>query len=130
MIRTDFPGGWDGDAVNAFTSENLAPEKKDMQNFVSTLLNFRKNSNAIHTGKTMHFVPENNTYLLARFSENETVVHILNKNDKPIDLKLDRFEELGLEGKTLKNVFTGETITWSNTLTLNHKGSYLFTTKL
>jgi glycosidase len=130
LIRTDFPGGWDGDTVNAFTGENLAPEKKDMQNFVSRLLNFRKYSKAIHTGKTMHFVPKNKTYLLARLSDDETIVHILNKNDKPVDLKLDRFEELGLEGKTLKNVFTGETITWSNTLTLNHKGSYLFTTKL
>lgn len=130
LIRTDFSGGWRGDAVNAFTGENLAAEKKEMQNYISKLMNFRKNSKAIHNGKTMHFAPEKNTYVLSRFSDDETIVHILNKNEQPFDLKLDRFNELGLDGKTLKNVFTGETITWSNTLTLNHKGSYLFTTKL
>ncbi|MFY7671736.1 glycoside hydrolase family 13 protein [Tenacibaculum sp. MEBiC06402] len=130
LIRTDFPGGWEGDTVNAFTGENLDESKKDMQRFTAQLLNFRKGSKAIHKGKTLHFVPQDNTYLLARISDDETVVHILNKNEKPFDLKLNRFKELGLDGKTLKNVFTGETITWSNTLTLNHKGSYLFTTKL
>ncbi|AUC14899.1 alpha-amlyase [Tenacibaculum sp. SZ-18] len=130
LIRTDFPGGWKGDSVNAFTGENLASEKKEMQTYISKLMNFRKYSKAIHNGKTMHFAPENNTYILSRYTDDESIVHILNKNEKPFDLKLDRFKELGLDGKVLKNVFTGETITWSNTLTLNHKGSYLFTTKL
>ena len=130
LIRTDFPGGWKGDSVNAFTGENLASEKKEMQTYISKLMNFRKYSKAIHNGKTMHFAPENNTYILSRYNDDESIVHILNKNEKPFDLKLDRFKELGLDGKVLKNVFTGETITWSNTLTLNHKGSYLFTTKL
>ncbi|WP_370390662.1 glycoside hydrolase family 13 protein [uncultured Winogradskyella sp.] len=130
LIRTDFPGGWEGDAVNAFTGENLEASKKDMQEFIKKLVNFRKSSEAIHTGKTMHFGPEDNTYLLARYNEDETVVHILNKNEEPFDLELDRFKELGLDGKTLKNVFTGETVTWTENLTLDKKGSYLFTTKL
>jgi glycosidase len=130
LIRTDFPGGWEGDAVNAFTGNNLEASKKEMQDFIATLLNFRKSSEAIHKGKTIHFAPEDNTYLLARYNEDETVVHIMNKNEEPFDLGLDRFKELGLEGKTLKNVFTGETVIWSENLTLEKKGSYLFTTKL
>jgi glycosidase len=130
LIRTDFPGGWEGDAVNAFTGNNLEASKKEMQDFIATLLNFRKSSEAIHKGKTIHFAPEDNTYLLARYNEDETVVHIMNKNEEPFDLGLDRFKELGLEGKTLKNVFTGETVIWSENLTLDKKGSYLFTTKL
>ena len=130
LIRTDFPGGWEGDAVNAFTGNNLEASKKEMQDFIATLLNFRKSSEAIHKGKTIHFAPEDNTYLLARYNEDETVVHIMNKNEEPFDLGLDRFKELGLEGKTLKNVFTGETVIWSENLTLEKKGSYLFTTKM
>lgn len=130
LIRTDFPGGWANDTSNAFTGENLAESKKDMQSFISSLINYRKSSEAIHSGKTMHYAPEDNTYLLARISDGETVVHILNKNEGAYDLSLERFEELGLEGKTLKNVFTGETITWSETLTLDSKGSHLFTSKL
>ncbi|MBO3115658.1 glycoside hydrolase family 13 protein [Winogradskyella sp. DF17] len=130
LIRTDFPGGWANDTTNAFTGENLAESKKDMQSFISNLLNFRKSSEAIHSGKTLHFAPEDNTYVLARYNENETVVHILNKNENPFDLQLDCFEELNLNGKTLKNIQTGKTIQWSDMLTLDKKGSYLFTTKL
>ena len=33
LIRTDFPGGWNGDAVNAFTGENLSVEKKEKSIF-------------------------------------------------------------------------------------------------
>jgi hypothetical protein len=130
LIRTDFPGGWENDISNAFTGENLAESKKDMQVFITKLLNYRKSSLAIHKGKTMHFAPKDNTYLLARYNDNETVVHILNKNKETFNLELDRFEELNLEGKTLKNIFTGDTVIWSDTLELGVEGSYLFTTKL
>ena len=33
LIRTDFPGGWKDDAVNAFTGEGLNEYQKDMQSF-------------------------------------------------------------------------------------------------
>lgn len=130
LIRTDFPGGWENDISNAFTGENLAESKKDMQVFVTQLLNYRKSSEAIHKGKTKHFAPKDNTYVLARYNDNETVVHILNKNKETFNLELDRFEELNLTGKTLKNIFTGDTVIWSDTLELGTEGSYLFTTKL
>jgi glycosidase len=96
LIRTDFPGGWDGDATNAFTGEGLTDAQKDMQSYLKKLLNYRKTSNAIHEGKTLHFAPEQGVYVLFRILGDETVVHILNKNDKPIDLDLSRFEEAGL----------------------------------
>lgn len=130
LIRTDFPGGWEGDVVNAFTGENLEETKKDMQSYVSKLMNFRKNSKAIHNGKTMHFAPEYNTYVLARFNDDETVVHILNKNEDAFNLNTNRFEELGLTGKTLKNVFTGETVIWKDSIVLKEKGAIVLTTKL
>ncbi|MEY8850104.1 glycoside hydrolase family 13 protein [Psychroserpens sp. XS_ASV72] len=130
LIRTDFPGGWEGDKVNAFSGDNLAQEKKEMQNFVKSLINFRKKSKAIHNGKTIHFAPQNSVYLLARANDEETVIHILNKNDTPYILDLKRFNELGLEGKTIKNVFSEDTMTWTDQMELDGKGSYLFTTKL
>lgn len=130
LIRTDFPGGWEGDTVNAFTGEGLTAEQKDMQRFLKKILNYRKNSEAMQNGETKHFAPENKTYVLARYNDNETLVHIINKNDDSFELDLTRFEELGLNGKTLKNVITGETINWSDKLILDSVGSYLFTTKI
>jgi glycosidase len=130
LIRTDFPGGWEGDATNAFTGKGLTDAQKDMQSYLKKLLNYRKTSNAIHEGKTLHFAPEQGVYVLFRILGDETVVHILNKNDKPIDLDLSRFEEAGLKGKTLKNIISHETFVWDDTLKLNEKGSYVLSTKM
>nr|WP_231749746.1 glycoside hydrolase family 13 protein [Polaribacter sp. BAL334] len=129
LIRTDFPGGWNGDIVNAFTGEGLSVEQKDMQLFFKKVLNFRKNSTAIHEGKTFHFAPENNTYFLFRMDEKETVVHIINKNEKPITIDLERFSEVGLKGKTVKNILTDETFIWDKTLEISNKGSLILTLK-
>ena len=129
LIRTDFPGGWKGDEVNAFTGDGLTTEQKDMQSYLKKILNYRKNSKAIHDGKTIHFAPDNGVYVLFRILNDETVVLILNKNDMPIDLELSRFSEIGLDGKTLKNIISGEQIIWNDTLKLNHKGCLILTTK-
>jgi glycosidase len=130
LIRTDFPGGWEGDTVNAFSGEGLSDDQKDMQLFLKNVLNYRKNSIAIHDGKTIHFVPENGIYVLFRVFEDETVVHIMNKNEKPIKLDLERFNEVGLNGKSLNNIITGEVVGWNKKLEIGKKGSVLLTTKL
>lgn len=129
LIRTDFPGGWAGDDVNAFTGKGLAPEKKDMQEFVSALINYRKTSEAIHSGRTLHFAPVDGVYVLTRSKGDEIVIHILNKNDEPYTLELDRFAEIGADGKSFKDVLSDMEITWSGSIELPAKGSYLFTTK-
>lgn len=130
LVRTDFPGGWPGDGVNAFTGEGLTANQKDMQQYLKTLLNYRKTSEAIHNGKTVHFAPFLGTYFLFRVHNNETVVHIINKNNDEIEIDLKRYAEMGLEGKTLKNIITGNTITWGESITLNQRGNLILTTKL
>ncbi|UAB76102.1 glycoside hydrolase family 13 protein [Mesoflavibacter sp. SCSIO 43206] len=129
LIRTDFPGGWQDDAVNAFTGKGLTEEQLDMQRYIKTLLNYRKESNAIHNGKTIHFAPFNGTYFLFRIAEDETVVHIINKNENPIIIDLNRYDEVGLKGKTLTNIISGETMIWEDVIQLDEKGSLILTTK-
>ena len=129
LIRTDFPGGWNGDTINAFTGEGLNEDQQSMQSFLKTILNFRKNSKAIHDGKTVHFSPFLGTYILCRILDDETVVLVLNKNSEPLTIDLKRYTEIGLDGKQLNNVLTGETLEWNEELTLNAKGVLLLTTK-
>jgi len=129
LIRTDFPGGWEGDIKNVFTGDNLSAEEKDMQRFVKKLLNYRKESEAIHDGTTKHFAPLNGIYVLTRIKNDETVVLILNKNEKPTELDLSRFKELGLDGKSMRNVISDENILWNENLKLKEKGLILLTTK-
>jgi glycosidase len=130
LIRSDFTGGWKDDRVNAFTGKGLKTEQKDMQTFLKKFLNFRKNSKAIHDGKTVHFAPLNGTYVLFRILGDEVVVNIMNKNNRPISIDLKRYSEIGLQGKTLRNIFTGEDFVWKDTLQLLQRGSITFTTKL
>ncbi|WP_298494979.1 glycoside hydrolase family 13 protein [uncultured Algibacter sp.] len=130
LIRTDFPGGWHGDTVNAFTGEGLSEAQKDMQTFLKKLLNYRKNSKAIHYGETIHFAPENGVYVLFRILNDEIVVHIMNKNDKPVELDLSKFKEIGLKGKAVKNIITDYQFFWGDNITLNKKGSTILSTKL
>jgi glycosidase len=130
LIRTDFPGGWQGDVVNAFTGEGLTDEQLDMQSFLKKVLNFRKSSKAIHDGKTVHFSPFMGTYFLFRILEDEVVVLMLNKNEEPMTIDLNRYSEIGLEGEILTNVITGESYNWNDAITFKEKGVTLLTTKI
>lgn len=129
LIRTDFPGGWKDSEVNAFTGAGLSKDQKDMQSFLKTLLNYRKHSEAIQNGEMTHFAPQNGIYLISRSSKNEIIVLILNRNEEPVELDLERFKELGLEGKELKNIISGKTISWDDSLELPERGPYFLTTK-
>jgi glycosidase len=130
LIRTDFPGGWKDDKVNGFTGENLTADQAEMQLFLKKVLNYRKNSEAIHSGKTIHFAPENGVYVLFRIKNDEIATVILNKNEKPISLNLNRFEEVGLNGKQVKNIISEEAFIFENTLEIGSKGVIVLTTKL
>ncbi len=130
LIRTDFPGGWESDKVNAFTGKGLSEDQKAMKSFLKNLLNYRKTSEAIHTGKTVHFAPKNGIYVLFRIKNDETVAIILNKNKEPIELDLTNFKEIGLKGKQVKNILTNELITWNNSLIFDNSGFIILTTKI
>jgi glycosidase len=129
LIRSDFPGGWPSDSKNGFTGDGLTIEEKEMQDYLRKILNFRKESNPVKKGKTLHFVPENGIYLMARLYEGETVLVLLNKNETPVTLPLDRFQELGLTGRSLNEILTGETVIWSGSLTLKRPGAYIYSSK-
>lgn len=128
LIRSDFPGGWNGDTVNAFTGEGLSEDQKGMQNYLKTLLNYRKNSKAIHEGKTIHFAPKDGVYVLFRKYEEEVVGVVINKTEKT-SLDTDRFNEMNLNGKSLKDLVTGNQSNWGSSIQINAKGITFFTTK-
>ena len=130
LIRTDFPGGWEGSEVNAFTGKGLTKEQKDMQVFLKKILNYRKNSAAIQEGRTLHFAPENGVYLISRISGEEKLVLILNKNKEAVNLDLKRFRELDLGDTILRNIISEEKIRWGDSMKLPEPGAYFLTTKI
>jgi glycosidase len=109
-IRADYPGGWEGDKVNAFTGEGMSDAAKDMQQYISKIQNWRKSADVIHHGKLMHFVPEDGTYTYFRYNKDEAVMVILNKNTEAKTIKTDRFNEVIDGYKSGKEIISGNTI--------------------
>ncbi|KIC64132.1 glycoside hydrolase family 13 protein [Chryseobacterium taiwanense] len=92
-IRRDFPGGWKSDSQNAFNLASQTSEQKEFYQFTQKLLNWRKGSEVIHTGKTKNFVPQNNVFVYFRYNEKESVMVVLNNDEKEQKLNLKHFEE-------------------------------------
>jgi glycosidase len=109
-IRAEFPGGWDDHKTNAFTGEGLTSEQKEMQQYISTVQNWRKNKEVIHTGKLMHFTPEDGIYTYFRYNNKEIVMVALNKNREEKMISTERFSEI-MEGYSSgKEIITSTTI--------------------
>lgn len=126
LIRTDFPGGWQDDSINAFHDLGLREDQTDLKAFLKTLLNYRKESPAILEGKTIHFAPFDGIYVLFRLHPEENLILLINKNTQVVDIELNRFEELNFKGKEFQNVLGGETFQWQDRLHLKKQGAYLF----
>lgn len=109
-LRADMPGGWKADTKNVFTAGGRTPEQNDLFNYLQTILNWRKTKEVVHTGKLMHFIPENNMYVYFRYNEAETVMVILNNSNELKTLNTNRFNERlnGFSGG--KNIVTGESL--------------------
>jgi glycosidase len=123
--RHDFPGGWAGDKVNAFTGAGLTPRQREAQEFVKKLVNWRKNSPVIHHGKLMHYGPENNTYVYFRYDEHKKVMVALNANDKETVLDAARFHEMLSGVASGRDVLTGKVYALKDEIRLPAKSTLI-----
>ncbi len=116
IIRSDYPGGWPGDSQNAFTGEGLSDAQLDMQHYVKTIQNWRKNKEVIHHGKLIHFVPEDGVYVYFRTNHDETVMIILNKSQDQKQLDTARFAEVMGNYQSGTDIITGTKFSEISTL--------------
>ena len=130
-IRGDFPGGWAGDAKNAFTGANMTADEKAMQDFFKKILAWRKGSEAIHKGKLMHFGPENSgegngVYVYFRYTDKAKVMVVLNKNADARAIDLSHYEEILPAGAKAHNVMESTDIVFGKTLSAPAKSAQIF----
>jgi neopullulanase len=107
-IRIDFPGGFKGQASNAFTGKGLTSQQKNMHKTISTLLNFRKSSTALDKGKLVHFTPQQGVYSYARISDEQTVLVFMNKNTKELVKNIKYMQEVMPKNAKAHNLFTNK----------------------
>lgn len=121
-LRMDFPGGWPGDPVDLFTEEGRAKaaadstwaHAADLHDYVRTLFQWRKGSSAVQNGRTLHFIPEKNTYGYFRYDGRETVFVFINNSDEEVTVPWTRFHEMSEGLGEGVNVLTGERVTVSD----------------
>ncbi len=124
-LRSDFPGGWDGDAVNAFSGDGLTEQQLEAKQLVSKLLNWRKNNAVVQHGEFMHFAPVKNVYAYFRYDEDDTIMVVLNRDEQTVTLDTARFAERIGEATHGTDVVTGERFAIDEPLVLEPRSALL-----
>ena len=120
-IRQDFPGGWAGDANNAFTKEGRTPEQQQFFDFSSKLFTWRKSNDALHFGKMKHYLPDNNVYVYFRYTDSKSVMVVINNSNESKTFPTARFQESISNYKTGNEVLTGKSIDLKNDISIEGK---------
>jgi glycosidase len=86
--RRDFPGGWIGDANDAFTQAGRTREQQEIFSYVQSLLRLRREHAALRTGQLWHLASDESVYVFVRESEEERIVVAFNHADQPREIRL------------------------------------------
>ena len=126
-VRLDFPGGFPGDAVNAFTPEGRTPMQNEAHDFLAKVLNWRKGkaNDVIANGTLKHFMPTNGIYLYERRLGDKQVIVMLNGNDNELLVEMDRYNEIMPIGTTMRDMLTGTSITIDEEMTFAPRAIYI-----
>ncbi len=122
-LRADMPGGWSGDAANAFTGKGLSIAQLDAQAYIRKLFEWRKRTPVVQYGRLTHFAPEGSTYVYFRHDGKHVVMVALNKGDAAKNISLDRFNDFVKQGERAHDVLNDRDIQLGASLTLPAKSA-------
>ena len=77
--RRDFPGGWTGDARNAFERSGRTPREQRMFEWTRDWLKLRREHAAMRHGRLIDLAFDEDSYVFARQTPNETVILAFNR---------------------------------------------------
>lgn len=128
IIRKDMPGGWQGDERSVFTSEGRTDMENEAWNYMSTILNWRKTSEAVKHGDLIQYAPlreYGDCYVYARIKGDETVLVVLNGSDKATELEMGRYSDVIRDYAAGTDVVTGQTFFLTEKLPVPARGAYI-----
>ena len=124
-LRKDFPGGWPGDKVNAFTGRSLNKKELEAQNFIRKLLNWRKENIAITMGNMIHYPVKNGIYVYFRSYNEALVMVIINNNKRSKRIDPNRFNEVIAEKKQGISILDNKVYDLTTKINLPGKGALI-----
>jgi glycosidase len=107
FIRQDFPEGSWQSAVSG-QQPAVSGQQEEALQYMKKLLNWRKTSQVIHSGKLMQFVPQDGIYVYFRYNHKDAVMVVINKNKEVKKLDLSRFREVLKDYHGGKDVISGK----------------------
>ena len=130
-LRKDFPGGWHGDPLNAFTASGRTALQNEGFDYLRKLLQWRKTNPAVAGGDLIHYAPDWQTqcYVYARIKENHKVLVILNGSDSEQTLSPEKYREVIGKSTTGKEIISGTTVSMQEKINIPAKGTYIIELK-
>ncbi len=104
-IRQDMPGGWPGES-NQF-GHARSEENRQWSEWLRKLLNFRRAHPAMSSGVMKHVTPQDGVYAVARYNNQETVVCIINADEKARTFSLRRLDDVLKGARNVRAVPSG-----------------------
>jgi len=86
--RHDFPGGWPGDAQNAFTEQGRTPEQQQVFGYLRSMIALRKEHAALREGHQWTIGAAEKYFVYLRDDGKEKVLVVFNEEDRPLKLAL------------------------------------------
>jgi len=87
--RGDFPGGFGGDARNAFSAGGRTKDQQELFEFIRLLTSLRREYEPLRTGALVNLYVSEQQYAYARIKDNDAVVVVFNNDDKPAEIEFD-----------------------------------------
>jgi neopullulanase len=87
--RGDFPGGFPGDARNAFTKGGRTSEEQELFEHVRKLLRLRAELEPLRRGSLVNLHVAPHQYAYARATKTASVIIVINNDAKPASLEFD-----------------------------------------
>ncbi len=124
-VRHDMPGGWQGDEASVFSAEGRTEMQAEAYDFMSTVLNWRRDNEIVEKGSMKHFVPIDGIYLYTRAYSSDRFIVVMNGYDKEGTINWDHYKEIIHDDLQGVDLFTGETITLTGTTPIAPRGVML-----
>jgi glycosidase len=106
--RRDFPGGFPGDARNAFERRGREPREQRMFDWTRDWLRLRRDHSAIRRGELIDLAFDDDSYAYARRDQSEIVIIAINRAATPKHLSIPASSLDLADGATLAPLLVAE----------------------
>ena len=114
MVRSNFPGGFPDDSLNAFTAKGRTPKEREMFATVKKLVRLHRERKSLSYGEMIHFPPVNEVYMYIRIYQDEKTLVIVNNRDDAQKVSLSPVRGYFEGARAVKDLMTGKTVDLTN----------------